>query len=411
MKIDLNFIRENGLIVYDVIYGSQAYGTNRPDSDKDQRGIFILPDSILKSIETVDGFVDKNYYFEINDGTQNVVYYELRKFLFMLSNSKPNVFEILNVPDDCIIYKHPIMDYLLNNKDRFVNKKCYYTFTDYVRSQLNKASGLNKMQNWESEKITRKTPMDFCYALIDGKSIPLFQYFNEKRIDPKFCGLTKTPNSRDVYALYYDLSGAQCFSELYDEIYRDNQKKWRQKKNFEMGKGYKGIQIDDSNEIRLSSIPKGETMSFFITYNKDGYSMHCKDYKRYQTWLKERDESRYTDFQSHGQGLDGKNMLHCRRLFEMCEEMAGGKGVIVRRPNAKELLKIREGEVSLLELKKYAEGKLESIKTLFQNSSLPEDIDKENLNDLLCNMRKQFSYEYNSTRRTQNISIDMGEVY
>jgi len=408
MKIDLDFLKENNLIIYDVIYGSQAYGTNRPDSDLDKRGIFILPDSILKSIETVDGFVDENYFFEVNDGTQNVVYYELRKFLYMLSNSKPNVFEILNVPEDCVIYKHPIMDEILNNRNDFVNKKCYYTFTDYVRSQLNKASGLNKMQNWESEKMIRKTPMDFCYALVDGKSIPLIQYFQENRIDPKFCGLTKTPNSRDVYGLYYDLSGAQCFSELYDEVYRENQKCWRIEKKFQIGLGYKGIQMDDSNEIRLSSIPKGETMSFFISYNKDGYSMHCKDYKRYQTWLEERDETRYTDFQSHGQGLDGKNMLHCRRLFEMCEEMAAGKGVIVRRLNAKELLKIREGKVSLSELKEYAESKLDTIKEQFDNSELPEDIDKKYLNDLLRKMRKDFSYEYNNSHRAKNTSLIMG---
>jgi predicted nucleotidyltransferase len=66
MNINLNFIKENNLIIYDVIYGSQAYGTNRPDSDLDKRGIFILPDSILKTIETVDGFKDQNYFFEIN---------------------------------------------------------------------------------------------------------------------------------------------------------------------------------------------------------------------------------------------------------------------------------------------------------------------------------------------------------
>ena len=104
-KIDLKFIQDNGLIIFDVIYGSHAYGTNRPDSDVDKRGVYILPDSILKSIETVDGFKDVEYYPEINDGTQNVVYYELRKFLYMLSNSKPNVIEILNIPEDCILYK------------------------------------------------------------------------------------------------------------------------------------------------------------------------------------------------------------------------------------------------------------------------------------------------------------------
>ena len=410
MNINLYFIKENNLIIYDVIYGSQAYGTNRPDSDLDKRGIFILPDSILKTIETVDGFKDQNYFFEINDGTQNVVYYELRKFLYMLSNSKPNAFEMLNVPDDCVLYKHPIMEMLLSRRDSFINKKCYYTFTDYVRSQLQKASGLNKMQNWEAEKMVRKTPMDFCYAIFNGQSKLLEEYLTENKIDPKFCGLSKVPHSRDTYALYYDLSGAQCFSELYSEQSRENQKSWRKEKGFEMGKGYKGIQIDNSNDIRLSSIPKFENMTCFVFYNKDAYSVHCKDYKKYQKWLEERDESRYTDFESHGQGLDGKNMLHCRRLFEMCEEMASGKGVIVRRPNAKELLKIREGKVSLQELKEYAEDRLDIIKSMFDNSNLPDDIDINEINDLLVTIRKIYSNEYNSARRTKNTAINLGAI-
>ena len=240
--------------------------------------------------------------------------------------------------------------------------------------------------------------------------MPLLEYFVENRIDPKFCGLIKIPHSRDVFGLYYDLSGAQCFSELYDEKIRENQKQWRIEKKFPMGLGYKGIQMDDSNEIRLSAIPKGETMAFFITYNKDAYSTHCKEYKRFQTYLSERDVNRYTDFESHGQGLDGKNMLHCKRIFEMCEEMAAGKGVNVRRPNAKELLKIREGKVSLHELKEYAENNLEKMKIMFQNSNLPAEINIDEINNLLTTIRKQFSDEYHSARRTANNSIELGTI-
>ena len=413
-EINLEYIQKNGLIIYDVIYGSHAYGTNRPDSDIDKRGIYVLPDSLLKSVETVDGFTDNLYYSEINDGTQNIVYYELRKFLYMLSNSKPNVFEILNTPDDCVLYKHPVMDLILSQKDDFLNKKCYYTFTDYVKKQLDKASGLNKMQHWDSEKMKRKTPIDFCYALIGGQSKSLLQHLEENRMDAKFCGISNIPHAKDMYALFYDLSGAQCFSSLYDETYRNNQLSWRKKKGFEMGKGYKGVQMDDSNMIRLSAIPKFETMAFHVFYNKDGYSMHCKDYLKYQDWLTKRNESRYTDFNSHGQGLDGKNMLHCRRIFEMCEEIALGKGVIVRRENAKELLKIRTGDVSLQKLKDYAESNIPNIKVLFDNSNLPDDINIDVINSLLLNVRLQFNKGYVNNKNTSlffNSPFKLREIY
>lgn len=399
-RIDLEYIQKNGLIIYDVIYGSHAYGTNREDSDKDRRGIYVLPDSILKPIETVEGFKDSEYYPDITDGTQDVVYYELRKFLFMLSNSKPNALELLNIPDDCVLYKHYVMDFLFKNKENFITKICQYTFSEYVRRQIEKAQGLNKMQHWEQQRVERKTPIDFCYAVVGNQSKPLEQYLLEKEMDPKFCGLTKVPHAKDLYALYYDLNAAMCFSEIYDNVYRSNQLRWRKEKGFEIGKGYKGIQMDDSNDIRLSAIPKFEVATCQVFYSKDSYSMHCKDYIKYQEWLKNRNESRYTDFKSHGQGLDGKNMLHCRRLLDMCEEIAMGKGIIIRRENAVELLKIRTGDVSLSELVLYAEEKLEKIKILFKESNLPEEIDVTLINSLLISMREIFNNNKFSRKKT-----------
>ncbi len=391
MIFDLEYIRKNNLIIFDVIYGSNAYGTNRPDSDIDKRGVYVMPDSLLFSIESVEGYKDSEYYSEITDGTQNVVYYELRKFLYMISNSRPNALEILNIPDDCIIYKHPVMDLILKEKDKFITKKCQYTFPDYIEKQLRKAQGLNKKQNWEKDRFTRKTPLEFCYAIIENQSKDLKSYLDTLKLDLKFCGITKIPHARDMYALYYDESAALCFSELIEEGTRLQYKSLLKSENTEMGKGYKGIIMDTSNDIRLSSIPKGEKCLFHVYYNKDGYSMHCKDYKEYQEYLLERNTSRYTDFESHGQGLDGKNMLHCRRIFEMCEEMADGKGINVRRKNAAELLKIRQGEVSLRDLIDYVNDKLPSIRQKFQESDLPDSIDINLLNSLLRKVRSLFN--------------------
>jgi hypothetical protein len=79
--------------------------------------------------------------------------------------------------------------------------------------------------------------------------------------------------------------------------------------------GFKGIVLDDSNAVRLSVVPKDMLASAIVYYNKDSYSMHCKDYKEYQTWLETRNTQRYVDIQGHHQQIDGKNLLHCRRIF------------------------------------------------------------------------------------------------
>jgi hypothetical protein len=66
--------------------------------------------------------------------------------------------------------------------------------------------------------------------------------------------------------------------------------------------------------------------------------------------LEKRNVARWTEVKGHNQSIDSKNMLHCQRLLDMAIEIAEGKGIIVRRPNADELLKIRRGEVDLTTL-------------------------------------------------------------
>ena len=167
----------------------------------------------------------------------------------------------------------------------------------------------------------------------------------------------------------------------------------------EIGLGYKGIvkMNDDnnpiSNQLRLSSVPKGEEPIAIFTYNKDGYTQHCKDFKEYQVWLKERNEARYVETKTHGQQIDGKNMAHCMRLINMASEIADGKGVIVRRPDAEYLLSIRRGELSLEELIELADEKINNMDELFDNSNLPDKVEYDLVHKLLVTIRTEFYHQ------------------
>jgi hypothetical protein len=145
-----------------------------------------------------------------------------------------------------------------------------------------------------------------------------------------------------------------------------------------------------SNQLRLSSIPKGEKPICTIVFNKDGYSEHCKDYKEYQEWLENRNEARYVETQEHGQGIDGKNMMHCMRLIKMSKEIGRGEGIIVRRPDAAELLKIRRGELDLDTLIELADKEIAEMDDIFDNCNLPSKVDKDLVNDLLVSIRTEF---------------------
>jgi hypothetical protein len=117
--------------------------------------------------------------------------------------------------------------------------------------------------------------------------------------------------------------------------------------------------------------------------------MHCKDYKEYQEWLDNRNEARWVDVQSHGQKIDGKNLLHLVRLLKMSREIIEGKGIIVRRKDSDELLKIRRGEVNLESIINWSKEEIDKIDFLFRDSNLPDRVDSDFINKLIINIRKK----------------------
>ena len=373
--------------LYLVIRGSHAYGTNLPSSDTDYSGVFV---------QNLDSILGMSYVDQINDDKNDIVIYELRRFLELLAKNNPTVLELLNTPEDCVVYKHPLFDKILQNKDNLLTKICANSFGGYAKEQISKAKGQNKKQNWERDKVSRKEVLDFVYVIEGEKSIPWKVWNEDFQYDEKFIGIVNVPNARDIYAVYFDEIAHMCFSESVPENVRESAKYLRKESELSMGFGYKGLvktgegaTSAESNQLRLSSIPKGETPICIITYNKDGYTQHCNDYKSYQTWLEQRNEQRWVDVESHGQKIDGKNMMHCRRLMDMAREIAEGKGIIVRRPNAQELIDIRQGKVDLQTLIDHVESEIKEIDLLYKNSTLPEKVDMNLVEQILIDIRKQ----------------------
>jgi predicted nucleotidyltransferase len=372
--------------LYLVIRGSHAYGTNLPTSDTDYAGVFG---------QDLDSILGMSYVEQVNDDNNDIVIYELRRFLELLSKNNPTILELLNTPEDCVIYKHPAFDIIFENRDKFLTKVCSQSFGGYAVAQIKKSKGQDKKQNWEKDKVTRKEVLDFVYVIEDEKSIS-WKEWSDGRFDEKFCGVVNVPNARDTYALFYDTVAHDCFSELVTENVRESAKFLRKQSDLPMGLGFKGIvKVDEgqnageSNALRLSSIPKGEKPICNIIYNKDGYTQHCKDYKSYQTWLEERNEQRWVDVQTHGQKIDGKNLLHLVRLLNMSREIAEGKGIVVRRPNAQELIDIRQGKVDLQSLIDHVEAEIKAVDELYKNSNLPNSVDAKFVEDLLIDIRKK----------------------
>lgn len=155
--------------------------------------------------------------------------------------------------------------------------------------------------------------------------------------------------------------------------------------------GYRGILAGDgsSNQLRLSAVwDKKAKPICHISYNRSGYSSHCKDYNQYQEWVANRNEKRYLS--NLDKNYDSKNLMHCFRLLHMAKEIALGQGFILKRTEDREfLLGIHNHQFEYDELIERAEGEKKEIERLIVTSPLPDHVDVEWARALLLQVRME----------------------
>jgi uncharacterized protein len=345
-------LKSQKLLLFECISGSRAYGTNLPSSDTDIKGVFILPKS---------DFYGLDYTPQVNDEKSDQVYYEIGRFAELLTKSNPNILEMLAAPPDCILYCHPLFEPFL--KENFLSKQCKETFAGFAFAQVKKARGLNKKIN-KPMPPERKTPLDFCYIAIKQGAMPVQKWLEKQGWRQEDCGLVVISNMRDLYGLFHDPTGKMGFSGI--------------------------IRKETANEVALSSVPKGTEPVALLSFNKDAYSMHCRDYKEYQEWLDNRNEERYENTIAHGKNYDAKNMMHTIRLLETALDILEHGVLQVRRPNREQLLEIRKGAYEYDALMALAEEKLARIDVVFASSTLPELPNRAQIEQLLVEIREKW---------------------
>ena len=411
-------VRNEGLLIYEYIRGSHAYGLQKPDgsSDVDTAGVYIEP------IEQVLG-MGLDFQEQISDEKGDNVWYGLKKFFNLLLTSNPTVLESLFIPQDKILYEHPIMTEIKKHREKFVTKECFKAFIGYAKTQILKARGLNKkIVNPVNERLE---PLDFAYTFYNQGSTKVKNWLEYRGLDQKYCGLVRIPNMREVYGVYYDWgnhfegNGMTIFD--LEEEYFQAKKSFLQNDpydskvynlcNFLMEYtnkespigalssldmkpiGYKGMVGDDgmSNELRLSSVSKGVKPICYISYNKDGYTKHCKDYKEYKDWEKYRNPERYRENITNNKGYDAKNMAHSVRLLHMGIEIAKTGVINIDRTNIDRdfIMNVRLGKMSYDELINYLDSKKEEMDKAIEESTIPDKIDTDFVNNILLNIRKK----------------------
>jgi uncharacterized protein len=353
-------IQEPQYLLLKCISGSRAYNLSFPTSDTDIKGIFVLPRRELYGL---------TYTEQVSNSTNDEVFFEIGRFIELLSKNNPNILELLSTPDHSVLFRSPLMDLL--KPGNFLSKLCFDTFAGYAKTQIKKARGLNKKINRAFEK-DRKSVLDFCYVVKGNTTVALPEWLTGNGFLQEDCGLVNLAHFRDAYLLYYiDMA--------------------RTGNGTDNGLRFNGIISGPSaKDVMLSSIPAGIDPLATMYFNKDAYSIYCREYGEYWSWVEQRNDERYRNTLSHGKNYDAKNMMHTFRLLNMAEEIAVHHRVIVHREDRDFLLSIRAGAFEYDELISMVEKKMIRIEEAYRVSSLPEEPDGQQAEELLVRIREEF---------------------
>lgn len=375
----LDFLRENNLIILECIVGSQAYGTALPTSDIDKKFVYIDPlNDLLSNTNTEQLNINKDF-----------VGYEVGRFCELLSTCNPNMLDLLDVPDDCIIIKTELFDeFFTNNAAKFLSKTIEQSFGRYAYSQIAKAHGANKKVMQPMDKH-RKGLLDFCWISEGQGSVSLRDYLALKGLTlPSMVGVAAIDHMKNCYNLF---SNQEYISGYLDWVNTHGKEDFPPETPFHAHREYKGVTDKNDVQIVLSSIKKGAKPLCTFYCNIEGFQKYCKDYREYWDWVENRNEERYKTNIEVGKGYDTKNMAHCHRLLNMCLEILETGKIRVRRTEEerKVLLQIRAGDMEFEDLISEAEKKIERVTELAALSTLPLEVDTKFIEDILFKIRNK----------------------
>jgi len=372
--MNIETLKARNLILYDTIIGSHAYGTNNENSDVDKKGFYWIP---LKSFLGLHPPISPKET-QISDEKNDKTYYTLFNAFELLRTANPNAIELLWTPQDCVLYKHPIIEDLFDNRDLFITKQAYHSHFQYALAQVKKAKGKNKKVHNPAPK-ERPVKEDFCRAICWEKND---EYMMMAEVVKEIKYFPCRPES--IKDLKIDLSKFHVASlEHVPNVYR----------LYYYGDKAKGV-FRGNDMLTCESIPKNDEWDKFyglFVYDKTEYDRAVKQWHSYWDWVKNRNDNRWIDQEQGLLNYDAKNMCHCVRLMMSAMNiLTNGEPKVRFEGEERDLLmSIRNGELEYEDLMERVEIVNKHLKTLFQKSSLPEKCDEKKLDKLYRHLMKR----------------------
>lgn len=135
---------------YLAIVGSESYGANIGNSDKDIQGFCMPPKEmifphlrgeILDFGEQHQRFQDwqQHHIMDVNrDQEYDFAVYSIVRFFHLAMENNPNILDIISVPPRCVVHITSIGQLVRDNRKLFYHAGCFHNFRGYAFSSLNK---------------------------------------------------------------------------------------------------------------------------------------------------------------------------------------------------------------------------------------------------------------------------------
>lgn len=362
-----------------VLSGSHAYGMARPESDVDLRGIAIPPaeyfHGYLRQFEQCEEPLPRSFDvggITLLDKIQALVgrtvpeteaidsvVYDLRKFVGLCATCNPNLLEILWTDEDAQLYRTPLADLLLENRDLFLSTKVRWSYSGYAMSQLKRLKlHRQHLLHPPARKPTRDDfglpehtvmPRDQLMAAESLVSRKIEEWLGSKEELPKDILLEMRQRTtlaiRDIWsALATDHEVAPPFTEDGD--------------------------LDDGKIRHAAGKLLGYDSNFLELLDRErAYRSKMIQWKQYQDWKTNRNPAR-AEMEARF-GYDGKHASHLVRLMRQAKEILETGKVVVKRPDAAELLAIRNGAWTYEQLIEWADQQDRELEEFYQSNQSP----------------------------------------
>lgn len=388
--------------------GSHAYGTARPGSDVDLRGCCVAPMRTRLSLHTkFEQFIwqpqpgdhnepplGHNYARALaraaehpsagaslrgHDGqpvaTPDVVIFELAKLVSLCAQANPNMLELLFLDSGEIVLSTPLWERLRARRDAFLSQKVRFTFTGYAQGQLRRIQG---HREWLLHPPTHE-PTRSEFGLPEHS---LLAADERNRIEENITKLVRSWTVDEAI----DLPGAER------DVLRERLREFwsaalRARPSVELDAIDMAAErmADDALDDRLadvagSSLGLGDDVLRTLAAERRYRSAH-KRWSQYRKWERERNPKRAALEAAHG--YDTKHGMHLIRLLRMGLEILRDGEVRVRRPDADELVAIRDGELGYDELLEQAKALEQGMRSALATASLPREVDDAAIDELL----------------------------